>query len=99
MKINDKILKRINELKEDVELYLSDYGIWKSKEFEIDPESYDDAVEVELTIKTDWGEDKTINLYFKVNEEKTYLMAGEEHDNEEEVNGETLWRALFFEVI
>ena len=101
MKINDKILNQINELKKDVELYLSDYGIWDKRNYNIETDYYDDKsnkVLIELKIPTQYNDNKTFQLNFEVTED-SYKLLDHENENGEEVNGESLWRALFFQVL
>ena len=99
MKISDKILNQINELKKDVELYLSDYGIWDKRNYNVETGYYGDKsnkILIELEITTQYKNNKNFQLNFEVTEE-SYKLLDHENEHGEEVNGESLWRALFFQ--
>lgn len=100
MKINETILNKFNELKETIELHLSDYSVWQEKKFTIDTDYYGDEGEilVELNIKTQYKNNKNFQLNFKISEEK-YELLDYENENGEDVDGESLWRALFFQAL
>jgi len=90
-------MKQFNGLEEDLQLYLGDYSALNLGANDYGWEEQGNNIwDVNVDIHSDFIK-PTLHLFFRLTKDSRKILCGYENGTEEDINGETLYRELFFE--